>query len=134
MKVSREQATENRERVIAAAAKLFRERGFEGVAVADVMKSAGLTHGGFYGQFASKEDLAAEACARSIEDTVSHWDKLVARAADNPLSALTASYLSTRHRDNPGKGCLLAALGPEAARRNPIIRRTVTEGLRALID
>ena len=63
MRVTREQAAANRERVLDAASTLFRKHGFDGVGVADIMKAAGLTHGGFYGQFASKEDLAAEAFA-----------------------------------------------------------------------
>ena len=66
MKVSREQAAKNRERIVEAAAQLFRERGFEGIGVADLMKEAGLTHGGFYGHFSSKDDLIAEASARSL--------------------------------------------------------------------
>ena len=65
MKVSREQAAANRERILDEAARLFRERGFNGIGVADVMKSAGLTHGGFYGQFSSKEDLIAQVCQRA---------------------------------------------------------------------
>ena len=68
MKVSREQAAENRERIVQVAAKLFRERGFDGIGVADLMKAAGLTHGGFYGHFGSKEDLAAEASDRALKD------------------------------------------------------------------
>lgn len=134
MKVSREQAARNRERVLAAAAKLFRERGFEGVGVADVMHGAGLTHGGFYGQFASKEELAAEAYARAIAETVTRWEKLADRPGGKPLSALMHAYLSARHRDDPGLGCLLSALGPEVARQSPAIRRSVTEGFRTLID
>ena len=66
MKVSREQAAQNRERIVEAAAQLFRERGFDGIGVADLMKEAGLTHGGFYGHFSSKEDLIAEASARAL--------------------------------------------------------------------
>ncbi|QEX23094.1 TetR family transcriptional regulator [Hypericibacter adhaerens] len=134
MKVSREQAARNRDRVIAAAARLFRERGFDHVAVADVMKSAGLTHGGFYGQFDSKADLAAEACRRSVAKTLERWDKLAGESADEPLAAVIDAYLSPQHRDDPGRGCLLAALGPEIARQDPTLRHIVTEGLRALID
>ncbi|MDB5924847.1 MAG: TetR family transcriptional regulator, partial [Betaproteobacteria bacterium] len=80
MKVSREQAAENRERILDAAAQLFRERGFEGIGVADLMKAAGLTHGGFYGHFASKEDLMAQACARASTRSRALWSKLADRA------------------------------------------------------
>ncbi len=70
MRVTREQAAENRERIVEVAARLLRERGFDGIGVADLMKSAGLTHGGFYGHFSSKDDLAAEAVARALDKSV----------------------------------------------------------------
>src|ERR1700681_3281799 len=72
-KVSREEAQQNRERVVATAARLFREGGFDGVGIADMMKSAGLTHGGFYAQFPSKEHLMAEACSKSSDDLYHLW-------------------------------------------------------------
>src|SRR3981081_1665376 len=84
MKVSREQAAENRARVIEVAGKLFREKGFDGIGVADIMKGAGLTHGGFYGQFKSKDDLAAQACAQSLERSVARWTRLPAGARPPP--------------------------------------------------
>src|SRR3954470_4631551 len=113
MKVSREQAVENRERIVETAARLFRERGFEGVGVADLMKEAGLTHGGFYGHFSSKEDLIAEASARVLADSLAGWNRLAERGGENPLPALADTYLTKEHRDDPGAGCLFAALGPE---------------------
>jgi TetR/AcrR family transcriptional repressor of nem operon len=134
MKVSREQAAENRERILDAAARLFRERGFDGIGVADLMNSAGLTHGGFYGQFESKEDLAAQACERALAKSVERWDRLLANKPEDPLQAITASYLSTRHRDDAGNGCALAALGAEAPRRHPAVRRAFTQGLRAMVE
>jgi TetR/AcrR family transcriptional repressor of nem operon len=134
MKVSREQAAENRERILNVAARLFRERGFDGIGVADLMKNAGLTHGGFYGHFSSKEDLMAQACARAIADSLDAWNRRADRATESPLSAVTTSYLSTRHRDNPGSGCLLAALGADVSRQGPPVRRTVTEGLRSFVE
>jgi TetR/AcrR family transcriptional repressor of nem operon len=133
MKVSREQAAQNRERILDAAARLFRERGFDGIGVADLMKSAGLTHGGFYGQFESKEDLAAQACVRALGQSVERWDRLIAEKED-PLQAIAASYLSTRHRDDPANGCAISTLGAEAPRRGPAVRRAFTEGLRPLLD
>src|SRR4051812_38748026 len=134
MKVSREQAAENRERILDVAAQLFRERGFDGIGVADLMKAAGLTHGGFYGHFSSKEDLVAQACARALTRSLDNWNRLADRAPDSPLSAITNSYLSTRHRDQPGAGCTLAALGPDISRQNPSVRRTVTEGVRHAVE
>ena len=83
MKVSREQAAENRERILDAAARLFREKGFDGIGVADLMQGAGLTHGGFYGQFASKEDLAAQACARALAQSATKLDRSIAEHPKN---------------------------------------------------
>jgi len=134
MKVSREQAAVNRERVLDTAARLFRERGFQGVGVADLMKEAGLTHGAFYGQFASKEDLMAQACARAFEQLYERWDEAAARSPGSPLAGIVSSYLSASHRDNSGEGCVTAALGAEAARQGPALRRAFTDGTRVQLD
>jgi TetR/AcrR family transcriptional repressor of nem operon len=134
MRVSREQAARNRERVLDTAARLFRERGFNGVGVADLMQAAGLTHGAFYGQFESKEDLMARACERGYEELRRRWGEAAARSPDKPLAGVVASYLSAAHRDNPGEGCVVAALGAEAAREGPALRRVITEGTRAQLD
>jgi TetR/AcrR family transcriptional repressor of nem operon len=134
MKVTREQAAANRERVLDVAARLFRERGFSGIGVAELMKGAGLTHGGFYGQFDSKDDLMAQACTRAFEVSREHWQQLAARAPDGPLAAIAAAYLSTAHRDHPGDGCVVAALGAEAARAPGPVRRAITDGVRDLVD
>src|SRR5438874_2908175 len=88
MKVSREQAARNRERIVETAAQLFRERGFEGIGVADLMKEAGLTHGGFYGHFASKEDLIAEASARALMGSFELFTKVAERSQADPLPAI----------------------------------------------
>lgn len=134
MKVSREQAAENRERVLEIASRLFRERGLDGIGVADLMKGAGLTHGGFYGQFASKEDLMAQACARALEGSLSKWRERIAAEPQNPLAAVAALYLSSTHCEQPGNGCALAALGPEAARHGAPVRHALTEGMRPFIE
>ena len=134
MKVSREQAAQNRERIVETAAQLFRERGFEGIGVADLMKEAGLTHGGFYGHFSSKEDLIAEASARALMRSLARFTKVAERAPDDPLSAVAGAYLTSRHRDNPGAGCLLAALGPDVSRQGPAVRRSVTDYVRGAVD
>ena len=122
-RVSQEQARLNRERVVAVAAALFRERGFNGVGVADIMASAGLTHGGFYGQFANKDALAAEA-----------FDCALAEERRGSLDALIANYLSLGHVHAPGKGCPLAALANDVA-REPMgspVRARFTDGVRRL--
>lgn len=134
MKVSRAEAAQNRERIIETAAKLFRERGFDGIGVAELMKSAGLTHGGFYGNFASKEDLMAQACARALEGSLDALHQVSERNGGNALSALASAYLSPAHRDRPGEGCVLAALGAEAGRHGSPVRAAFTEGVRAMVD
>jgi TetR/AcrR family transcriptional repressor of nem operon len=134
MKVSREQAAQNRERIVEAAALLFRERGFDGISVADLMREAGLTHGGFYGHFSSKEDLIAKASASALTGSLEVWSKLAEGASGDPLSAIAGAYLTRRHRDNPGAGCLLAALGPDVSRQGPSVRRAVTRSVRSAVD
>jgi TetR/AcrR family transcriptional regulator, transcriptional repressor for nem operon len=133
MKVSREQAAENRERIVQVAAKLFRERGFDGIGVADLMKAAGLTHGGFYGHFGSKEDLAAEASDRALKDIQQYWSGVVDKNPDEAFSTIVNRYLSEGHRDTPGKGCLVAALGSDLGRQPRPIRRVVADGINAFI-
>jgi TetR/AcrR family transcriptional repressor of nem operon len=134
MKVSKRQFKENRERILHVAARLFREKGFDGIGVADLMKTAGLTHGAFYGYFSSKEDLVLQASATCLDRSLDTWRCQVDRAAGSPLLELTATYLSAAHRDDPGSGCLFASLGPDVARYGPSVRRPVTEGLCAFID
>lgn len=134
MRVTREEAARNRERIIDAAARLFRERGFDGIGVADLMKDVGLTHGGFYGHFASKDDLEAQACTRALARSLGLWKKRAEAAPDDPVAAITNAYLTTRHRDDPGAGCLLAALGPDVARRGPGVRRAATDYLNSAFE
>ncbi len=135
MKVSREQAARNRVQILEAAGKLFRERGIDAVTVAEVMKAAGLTHGGFYGHFASKADLAARACASVAEGQPDTWSAVMDGADNRPLSALMALYLSEAHRDHPAQGCLYPALAGEAARMDdPALSHAFAEGLTPLID
>jgi TetR/AcrR family transcriptional regulator, transcriptional repressor for nem operon len=134
MRVSRVEAAQNRERIIEVAARLFRERGFDGIGVADLMKSAGLTHGGFYGHFSSKEDLMAQACARALEGSLATLHHVAEQGGENSLSAIASAYLSPAHRDRPGEGCVLAALGAEAARHGSPVRSAFTRGVRSALD
>jgi TetR/AcrR family transcriptional repressor of nem operon len=133
MRVSREQAAENRSRIVEVAAQRFRERGFDGIGVADVMKEAGLTHGGFYGHFGSKEELMAEAYRKALESSQAELRKRAARSSD-PIADIARQYLTPRHRDNPGEGCAVAALGADVARQGRAVRRVFTEGLRAALE
>ena len=134
MKVSREQAAQNRERIVEAAAQLFRERGFEGIGVADLMNQAGLTHGGFYGHFASKDDLIAEASARVLTRSMALLNDTAERTSGDPLSAIAGAYLNSTHRDEPGTGCVLAALGSDVSRQGPGVRRAVTDHMRSAVE
>jgi TetR/AcrR family transcriptional repressor of nem operon len=134
MKVTREQADLNRARIVEIAAQRFRERGFEGIGVADLMREAGLTHGGFYGHFGSKEQLMAEACSLALQRSKEMWAKRAASHPDDPLGEVARSYLHPRHRDNPGGGCVMATLAADAPRQGPLVRRAITEGLRNSFD
>lgn len=134
MRVSREKAAEHRERIIDAAGALFRSKGFSGVGVADIMKSADLTHGGFYGHFTSKDDLIAQASERAMARAAGNWSKVIAGAPDNALAALLAHYLSPRHRDDPGRGCAFAALSGDAARCGKPVRKAFAQGIEPLIE
>jgi TetR/AcrR family transcriptional regulator, transcriptional repressor for nem operon len=134
MRVSRAKAAENHERIVEAAGALFRSKGFDGIGVADIMKAADLTHGGFYGHFASKEDLATQASRRAMARTAAHWAKVVAQAPDKPYTALLKGYLTARHRDDPGRGCVFATLSADAARGGKTVRAAFAEGLAPLID
>ncbi len=125
MRVSRKQVLENRRTILEAAGRLFRERGFESVTVAEIMQAAGLTHGGFYGYFKSKEDLIAEALA----DAVSR-----AAAPSGDLSAYAALYLSRAHRDDVAGGCPTAALAAETVRQRGGARAALTAGLKQQLE
>ena len=133
MRVTREQAAQNRQRILDVAAQLFREHGFAGIGVADLMKEAGLTHGGFYGHFSSKDDLIAQASARELTRSLEHWSTFAGRASDDPLAAVARTYLTCSHRDNPGTGCVLAALGPDVSRQGPAVRRAATDYVRSVV-
>jgi len=134
MRVSREQAAENRSKILQVAAQLFRERGFDGIGIADLMKKVGLTHGGFYGHFASKEVLMAQTCAYAVDEILEQGKAVRSSARGSKYKAFVARYLSTEHRDNPGSGCLMAALGVDAARQSPAIKQAFTEGFNRLLN
>ena len=128
VKVSREQVAEHRIRILAAAARLFRQRGFDDVTVAEVMKDAGLTHGAFYGYFPSKEALIAEAIGQALTPAP---DQAKPRRA---AAEFADGYLSVRHRDNRPTSCLFSSLGTEAARGSADLRHRMTEAVRSRIN
>lgn len=124
MRVTQAKAAESRDRIVAAAARLFRERGIDGVGIDAIMEAAGLTHGGFYRHFRSKEDLVAEAVGLALPGGTAPADDLADYAA---------RYLSAAHRDDPGRGCVMAALGGDAARGGAGVRRRFAELVSAQI-
>lgn len=134
MKVSKAQAAENREGIVDAAARLYREKGLDGVGVAEITRDAGLTHGGLYRHFESKDALAREACLRAFEWTITPLEALEpSPEADDTspkrLRALVHGYLSTSHRDHPGEGCPAAALATDAARAGPQMSEVFAQGV-----
>ena len=123
MKVSKETVEQNRERVIDTAAMLLRERGIDGIGIADLMNAAGLTHGGFYRQFKSKDDLVVQAVKRAYDSMSDDLRQRLEAATGSPLETLVRHYVSDYHRDDPGHGCSLTALAADAARRDdPVLR------------
>jgi TetR/AcrR family transcriptional regulator, transcriptional repressor for nem operon len=127
MRMTREKAAESRARIVETASRLFREKGFDGVGLDAIMKEAGLTHGGFYGHFSSKEDLAAEAVACALEQSAG-WQSRYANVAD-----FVSDYLSESHFADRANGCVLAALGGDVARRGEGVRSGVTSFVRTAL-
>ena len=134
MRVSRIQAAENRQTVINVASRLFRSRGFDGIGLKDLMEAAGLTQGAFYKQFASKEDLAAQASARALESATLRWSAATAAEPEDPLGAVMAFYLSMDHRDETLDGCPIVALGSDAARQGADVKASFEAGIREYLE
>lgn len=127
-RVSREQTEKNRAAIEMAAARLFRKHGINGIGVSDLMGAAGLTHGGFYGHFDSKDALAAVACEQAFSQSAARWQQKIAAAetsGDNQnnavsgFAAVAAGYLTKTHRDDPGDGCAMTSLAVDVARETP---------------
>jgi len=135
MRVSKEKAAQNREQILTTAARLFRENGIRATGVDAISRRAGVTHGGFYSQFDSKEAVAAEA----IRVALSRWRHVWRGAADRKrrseaLRSIVTGYLSPEHRDTPGRGCVVAALGPSIARQSRKVRAAFTAELKDAVD
>jgi TetR/AcrR family transcriptional repressor of nem operon len=126
MKVTKAQAQANRAHIVETASALFRERGYDGVGVADLMAAAGFTHGGFYKHFGSKADLMAESAACGFSQTL-------AMTEGSDLAAFVQHYISRQHRDAPGQGCTMAALCADAARQPEHVREIFAAGLERLL-
>jgi TetR/AcrR family transcriptional repressor of nem operon len=134
MRVSRVQAAENRQTVIDVASRLFRERGFDGIGLKDLMEGAGLTQGAFYKQFASKDDLAAQASRRALESASRRWSAAAAENPKDPLGAVIAFYLSEGHREEKMDGCPIVALGSDAARQGVDVKASFEAGIKAHLE
>ncbi len=135
MRYSREHKLETHERIVKKASVRLREKGAHGIGVADLMKDAGLTHGGFYAHFDSREALVIEAFVYAMDRGTAHWRKVAETTApEKRMAAVVESYLSTVHRDDPGHGCAIPTLGAEIARESPRTRKAFAAKLEQMID
>jgi TetR/AcrR family transcriptional regulator, transcriptional repressor for nem operon len=125
---SREEAAQTRKRIVEAASREFRKNGIVATGLNDLMKASGLTHGGFYKHFESKDQLVAEAYAEAVDASIG------VMSAHPTIDAAVATYLSSGHRDDPASGCPLAAIGSELARTDRRTREAATEGFARLVD
>src|SRR3954468_1462255 len=124
-----------RRRIVEAASQAFRERGVAETGVDEVMRRAGLTHGGFYAHFRDKTELVAEACGSAFDEAVPNLERIAAQpSAAGRARMLIDSYLSARHRDNRGSGCLVVAVGADMARLRGPARAGYSRGFRQHLD
>ena len=134
MRKTRSETEGTRRRIVTTTARLIRERGIAGVGVAELMKQSGLTHGGFYKHFSSKDALVAEACEAALLETHEGLSDIAQKAGDSRgLQAVIESYLSPTHRDHPEQGCIIAAAGDEAVRGHGDIRQAISGGTEQLV-
>ncbi|SEG90876.1 transcriptional regulator, TetR family [Actinacidiphila yanglinensis] len=131
---SQAEKAESRERVLRVAARRIREEGMEQPGVAALMKEAGLTHGGFYKHFGSREDLMDQAAALALAEGEEAMARAARADADRPRDGLIDAYLSARHRDSPGTGCALVTLGAAAGRGGTGIKEAYEQQVRGYLD
>jgi TetR/AcrR family transcriptional repressor of nem operon len=135
MRVSKEKAAQNREQILTAAARLFRENGISATGIDSIGEDAGLTHGAIYSQFGSKEIIAAEAIRLALGRSKHLWERIAERKGKKKtFPAIVAEYLSPAHRDSAGQGCVVAALGSEIARLPSSVRDVFTSELKHQLD
>jgi TetR/AcrR family transcriptional regulator, transcriptional repressor for nem operon len=135
MRYSREHKLETHARIVKRASVRLREKGAHGIGVADLMKDAGLTHGGFYAHFDSREALVIEAFAHAMDRSTDRWRKIgETTPPDRRLAMIVDSYLAPVHRDDPGHGCAIPTLGAEIARESPKTRKAFAAKLEQMID
>jgi TetR/AcrR family transcriptional regulator, transcriptional repressor for nem operon len=136
LRLTKEQAEQNRRLIVETASRMFRLHGLENVAVADVMKEAGFTHGGFYNHFKSKDALAAEAVASTFDHAAKNLSEDLASGNDplKALNAVLADYLSPAHRDTSTGGCPAPAFPADAARSGKDVQAAFAEGIESYLE
>ena len=135
MRYSKEHTQETHARIVKKASERLREKGAHGIGVADLMKEAGLTHGGFYAHFDSREALVIEAFAYAMDRSTERWRKLAEQTPpDKRLATIVETYLTPLHRDDPGHGCAVPTLGAEIVRESPKTRKAFAAKLEQMID
>jgi TetR/AcrR family transcriptional regulator, transcriptional repressor for nem operon len=135
MRYSKEHKQETHARIVKKASVRLREKGAHGIGVADLMKEAGLTHGGFYAHFDSREALVIEAFSFAMDHGTERWRKVAEETLpEKRLTSLIDSYLTPDHRDNPGQGCMVPALGAEIARESPKTRKAFAAKLEEMLE
>ena len=136
MRLTREQAEQNRRLIVDTASRMFRLQGLENVAVADVMKESGFTHGGFYNHFKSKDELAAEAVASAFDHAAKNLSEDIASGNDpqKALNSILANYLSPAHRDTSTGGCPATAFPVDSARSGKDVQAAFADGIEAYLE
>src|ERR1700742_3454150 len=135
MRYSKEHKAETHERIVKQASVRLREKGAHGIGVADLMKEVGLTHGGFYAHFDSREALVIEAFGYAMDRGYERWRKIAEETPpEKRLATIVDSYLTASHRDDPGRGCAVPSLGAEIARESPKTRKAFAAKLEQMID
>ena len=136
MRLTREQAEQNRRLIVETASRMFRLQGVENVAVADVMKESGFTHGGFYNHFKSKDDLATEAVASAFDHAAKNLSEDIASGNDpqKALNSILANYLSPAHRDTSTGGCPATAFPVDSARSGKDVQAAFADGIEAYLE
>ncbi len=135
MRVSKEKAAHNREEILTSAARLFRLHGIGATGVDSITREAGLTHGGLYSQFGSKQAIVTEAIRFALERSKLRWQRTAqGKPASKALSEIVTTYLSRAHRDSPGRGCLVAALSSDIARQPEVVREAFTKELKSVLE
>lgn len=134
MRVTREQAEKNHQAVINMASRLFREYGFDGIGLKDLMQGVGLTQGGFYKQFSSKKDLTVQASQRALETAAQRWKRVMAAKPEATTTALVDFYLSSQHRAERRDGCPMVALGSDVMRQDSEVKAVFESGIVEHLD